>query len=451
MGFYIRKTVKAGPFRFNVSKSGIGVSAGIPGFRVGTGPRGNYVSAGRHGFYYRTSLGGAPTGRWPWASGNPQPGRPYRGTTQPYRPSDTVMENVTGATVLSLEPTAQGDLVDQLNTAAARLTARFTWLWWLVGSVIFLLGLSLGFPWALLIWVVGGVGCTWWYFNDQAQRTVVLFYDLQGARAGWFASLVTGWDQLSSCQRLNRVVRKGAVNTTYQFKTSGGADHIQDQISLAATLDGPNPLSSNIAVPSLVAGNAGLYFLPDRILIRYGNEYSDLKYQDVRVSNYELRLRESASSVPPDAVQVGQTWLYVNVKGGPDRRYANNPLLSIVLYGVLELSSPQGLRWEVNTSRSDAARSIAAILSNVATSFTHECKVPELGRVVVGERWTCPECGREWAGAAWPDGMKRGGTSAREWERTEELRRRAEQQDQAYQAGDERGLYGDYPPASLDE
>jgi hypothetical protein len=39
VGFYVRKSVKAGPFRFNLSKSGIGVSAGVPGFRVGTGPR----------------------------------------------------------------------------------------------------------------------------------------------------------------------------------------------------------------------------------------------------------------------------------------------------------------------------------------------------------------------------------------------------------------------------
>jgi hypothetical protein len=53
MGVYVRKSVRAGPFRFNLSKSGVGVSAGFPGFRVGTGPRGNYVRAGKGGIYYR--------------------------------------------------------------------------------------------------------------------------------------------------------------------------------------------------------------------------------------------------------------------------------------------------------------------------------------------------------------------------------------------------------------
>lgn len=34
MGFRFRKSIKAGPFRVNISKSGIGYSAGVKGFRV---------------------------------------------------------------------------------------------------------------------------------------------------------------------------------------------------------------------------------------------------------------------------------------------------------------------------------------------------------------------------------------------------------------------------------
>lgn len=40
MGFIYRKSVKAGPFRINLSKSGIGLSAGVPGFRVTQSSRG---------------------------------------------------------------------------------------------------------------------------------------------------------------------------------------------------------------------------------------------------------------------------------------------------------------------------------------------------------------------------------------------------------------------------
>jgi hypothetical protein len=55
MGLYIRKSLRVGPIRFNLSKSGIGMSAGIKGLRLGTGPRGNYVHMGRGGLYFRQS------------------------------------------------------------------------------------------------------------------------------------------------------------------------------------------------------------------------------------------------------------------------------------------------------------------------------------------------------------------------------------------------------------
>lgn len=56
MGFYLRKSISVGPLRFNLSKSGIGVSAGVKGLRFGVGPRGNYIHMGRGGLYYRATL-----------------------------------------------------------------------------------------------------------------------------------------------------------------------------------------------------------------------------------------------------------------------------------------------------------------------------------------------------------------------------------------------------------
>lgn len=56
MGLYLRKSFRAGPIRFNLSKSGLGLSGGVKGARLGVGPRGTYVHAGRHGLYYRKHL-----------------------------------------------------------------------------------------------------------------------------------------------------------------------------------------------------------------------------------------------------------------------------------------------------------------------------------------------------------------------------------------------------------
>ena len=60
MGFYYRKSVGLGPFRVNVSKSGIGYSVGGPGCRTGISARGRRYSTFSipgTGVGYRSSKG----------------------------------------------------------------------------------------------------------------------------------------------------------------------------------------------------------------------------------------------------------------------------------------------------------------------------------------------------------------------------------------------------------
>ncbi len=57
MGFFLRKSFSAGPIRLNLSKSGLGVSAGVTGARLGINKNGAYVHGGRHGLYFREQLG----------------------------------------------------------------------------------------------------------------------------------------------------------------------------------------------------------------------------------------------------------------------------------------------------------------------------------------------------------------------------------------------------------
>ena len=61
MGFYLRKSLKLGPIRLNFSKSGVGVSAGVTGARLGVNAKGKkYVHVGRGGIYYRQTLADDP-------------------------------------------------------------------------------------------------------------------------------------------------------------------------------------------------------------------------------------------------------------------------------------------------------------------------------------------------------------------------------------------------------
>lgn len=58
MGLYFRKHINLGFLRINFSKSGVGFSIGVPGFRLVKPPKGKfYLQMGRKGLYYRKSIG----------------------------------------------------------------------------------------------------------------------------------------------------------------------------------------------------------------------------------------------------------------------------------------------------------------------------------------------------------------------------------------------------------
>lgn len=117
-------------------------------------------------------------------------------------------------------------------------------------------------------------------------------------------------------------------------------------------------------------------FAPDRILVRDGKTYTDVAYGRLRVSASAQRFIESPGALPTDAQQVDRTWQYVNVKGGPDRRFRNNPVLPVMLYGALDmlygaldLTSVDGLSWYLQTPRVDAAAAFASVIRSVPAAF----------------------------------------------------------------------------------
>jgi hypothetical protein len=75
MGWSFRRSFKAGPVRINLSKRGIGVSAGIPGLRIGKDAGGRvYTSAGFGRLRYRRSVALQRLGALPPQTVTTEPG-----------------------------------------------------------------------------------------------------------------------------------------------------------------------------------------------------------------------------------------------------------------------------------------------------------------------------------------------------------------------------------------
>ncbi|WP_280234470.1 DUF4236 domain-containing protein [Nocardia cyriacigeorgica] len=354
MGFYVRRSVSAGPFRFNLSGSGVGVSVGFPGFRVGSGPRGNYVAVGRHGIYYRASFG---------AGGRARPNLRVGAPTS--HPAGQVeLSDVTGATPLTLEPTGSGDVVDQLNAAAGRVGSAFP-----ATTMLILTSLCLWLyvpPVGIAIGIAAVPMCVWLILQDRAKSRVVLFYDVTDEPAAWFEQLVRSWSCLTGSQRMWRVVETGDVRTTEQYKRNSGVDTVVVRADATASLAAPKHLATNVAVPTITVGPSSLHFLPDRLLVRDGKRYTDVDYRHLFVAHEVGEFREADHPVPSDTEQTGQRHAVVNKRtGAPDRRFRYNPVCPVVRYGYLDLMSTHGLNWRLQVSRAEAVAPVGAVLGAI--------------------------------------------------------------------------------------
>jgi hypothetical protein len=352
MSFYLRTSIKVGPVRLNMSRSGLGASVGAPGFRVGAGPRGTYVSLGGGLASYRATV---HRNRRSSQRTTPVAHRTHRVTETP-SPGDVVLSDVSGATTIQMAEVGSSELVTQLNDAAR---SPLFWPWCLALTI----ALTVLFPWVLL---AGAPLTVWLFWKDRVRRTVVAFYDVQGTEAARFQQLVDSFEQARTTQRAWHVIASGAVSTTYQHKVNAGASSVVNRLPLTRNIGGPSHLSSNIAIPSLATPRRSVYFLPDRVLVRDGRHYGAIAYKNLRADANLQRFIED-SAVSSESVVLGHTWQYVNVKGGPDRRFKNNRELPILQYGRLTLTGNGGYSAIFDFSTPLASSALEKSLRTMAT------------------------------------------------------------------------------------
>lgn len=362
MGFYLRKSISVGPLRFNLSKSGIGVSAGVTGLRFGVGPRGNYVHMGRGGLYYRATLPRSSSSH----SSPAQPPSPIA----PEIPSGThaPLEEIESADVSQIVDTSSRELLDELNRKRAKLR-----LWPIVAiiSVMCLgLGISSSWPsWILSIFALAGAAATYAAHNrDVLEKTVVLFYDFDPDMEATYAQLHTAASQLANCAAAWHIEASGKV---HDRKYHAGASDLVRRKNTSICKAEPPYVKTNIETISVGVGRQTLHFFPDRVLVYDQNGVGAVGYQELRIEVGATRFIES-ESVPRDADVVDHTWKYVNKSGGRDKRFKDNKELPICRYEEITISSQSGLNEIIQLSRCGAGNGFAEAISTLGKKMPKE-------------------------------------------------------------------------------
>ena len=384
MSYYFRKSVNFGPIRFNFSKSGIGVSAGVKGARISTGPRGTYVHAGRNGFYYSQRINQPLPNQTP----SPQTHQPFSTHTLP---NSFVIET---ADVSRLTETSINDLLKQINEKASEM--RFapwaiaaTIAGTIVGAFVLFVFMApladvfvadresavgvatvAAFVGAIGIATAGSILSWRIHKGDELKRTTPLFYELEPEAAAKFNAIQRACHSLSQSARIWRVHTN---QPTWDWKRNAGASALITRQTILVGLQRPPYIATNVDVWSIRLSDMALFFLPDYIFVRQRSQYGAVSYDSLAVSYSPTRFIED-QGVPQDAQIVDYTWRFVNKKGGPDRRFSNNRQLPIAQYGFIQLQSKTGLNIHLNVSNPEAANRFADGLQSVSSKLKQSFK-----------------------------------------------------------------------------
>jgi len=364
MGFYIRKSISVGPLRFNLSKSGVGVSAGVRGLRFGTGPRGNYVHMGRGGLYYKKTLPSGTTNRNQSIPIKPE-------LQQSHSEIDhEPLKEIESGNLAQMVDSSSADLVTEMNDKRKKMRVwPFVAVLGLVAAFFAFQNSQSPIP-AIVIASVTALLTIFAFVKDSLRKTTVLFFELEPEIESLYQKLHDSFECISSCSTKWHVEAEGAVKDR---KRNAGATSVIKRTSISLGIGNPPYVKTNISVPSVPVGKQTLYFFPDKVLIFEANGVGAVSYPNLNVSVESTRFIEDGS-VPRDAKVVDRTWKYVNKRGGPDKRFKDNRELPIALYEDIHFTSDTGLNERIEISQvglgNDFEHSISALAKSRLSGFS---------------------------------------------------------------------------------
>ena len=362
MSVYIRKSISVGPFRFNLSKSGVGVSVGVKGFRIGSGPKGNYVHMGANGIYYRATI---PTNRKN-TKVNDSEQVAYHSVQECSTHEE--LKEIESAEVSQIIDSSSEELLDELNNKRKKIRK---WPFILVfGAMIFYILIQAGAKDSslMLAFMMGVAVISFFYSRDLLSKTTVLFYEFEPELEHKYEQLLEAAEQLSNCSKCWHVSASGKV---IDKKYHAGASNLVERKITEINITEPPYIKTNVKTVSIGVGKQVLHFFPDRVLVYDKSGIGAVNYNDLIIGVSDRQFVENGN-VPSDAVVVDRTWKYVNKNGGPDRRFKDNHELPVCLYQEMYLTNSTGLNELLQFSSVGVAEHFKLVLNKLKRSLSKD-------------------------------------------------------------------------------
>lgn len=336
MGLRFRKSINlGGGFRINLSKSGIGYSWGVKGFRrtrTATGRTRRTYSIPGTGISYVDESGRGSR----------------KGTKNSNSSSDehSLLQNIESADIQQFKTAETAHITDAIEKTLRWNHWSNMLLWCTVLAAV-----QIGF---IVLPILGLL------LKTIAHKTgvVELEYSLDDEKTDQHKKRIEALKVLTDCEKIWQVIQEGAV---LKAKVNAGAGRNVKRVPCRIENRTPFYLNTNVETIHIKLKNEALIFLPDQVLIVRNNKVGTIDYQEIAMRVGQVRFIET-EKVPRDAQVVGSTWQYVNQNGTPDRRYKNNKQLPVCLYGVVAMTTRSGLNVEMQFSNVEKTHAFGSVI-----------------------------------------------------------------------------------------
>lgn len=345
MGWRFRKSINIGGFRINFSKSGIGYSFGVPGYRITKKANGGYRET------YNLKGTGISHVR-DFTSGNDLP------KNDDLNSDDSLNNDVTNLGFLDSDV---NELCTNLsNTIIFNKRINFIIIFLILLSMI---GVVLTFVDLLFSIVI--VIPVFVIVIIPKKRMVTLDYNFDDYRMDNYNKLLLGLKSLESNHRIWEI--KSSESTT-DWKNNAGATTLLQIVKLSFVSHGLKYLKTNLIIKTLNIRNIKFIFLPDSIILARDNVIKSLSYKSLKLTSEDVLYAET-DEVPKDTMISHYTWRFPNKDGSPDRRYNNNYKIPNCEYSKIKIDNNKGLNINIMCSSRSKSRDFVSWLNYYIKTF----------------------------------------------------------------------------------
>ena len=333
MGWRYRKSINlGGGFRVNLSKSGIGYSWGVKGYRI-----------------TKTA-----DGRTRHTASIPGTGISYVEEHGKKRPAAT-------SSAPKTDPLSEYSGVQRIVSAGADSlrSPEYDQLFSQIKRIRLLCPLLVILAILTIPTVVVSLACIIGFFILFAKGRCSIIYEFDDDEADRWDRVSSAWRSVAGSQSLQEITLTAQSKNT---RRTAGIENAIDTVKMTAGSKLPWYLKTNIKPVVFNFKSQQVAIMPDRLLVFSKKEFGALDYEDVNFDISAIGYLEGGP-VPKDSELVKMVWAHQNNDGTPDRRYSGNKQFPILKFGKIVMTSASGLNIQFICSNEAAADALNTVLN----------------------------------------------------------------------------------------